>query len=177
MDALGDLTGKPSRACGRERVELRDRRSRNLQVREPRDEQRDRLGIRPLVHAVERVRATRAQEGRDGLVGEDHQLLDQRVRLRLLLEPRIGDAAAAVEGERDLARVDLERAAREAAGAKRLRDLVVQVERGEDLRVRVAPLGLAVGEPGVRADHGPVELRLARRWNLDGDAQPVDVRP
>ena len=77
------------------------------------------------------------------LVREDHQLLDEHVRVRLALEPRVGDTAASVEAKDDLGRLHLQRAAREALRAQRLRELVVQLERLEDLRL--APRGAAPG--------------------------------
>src|SRR5581483_2103719 len=97
----------------------------------------------------------------------------QHVRVRLALEPGIRDAAVPVESEYHLRRLHLQRSAREAAGTQLRGKLVVQLQRLEHVRRRVTPGGLAVGEPRVRADHGAVERRLAGRWNLDRDAQPI----
>ena len=94
------------------------------------------------------------------LVGADHQLLDEHVRVRLALAPGARDAAVG-ERELDLGRADLERAAREARRSQRRRDLGREVELLEDLRCRLAPLRLAVGEPRARVDHRAVEERLA----------------
>jgi hypothetical protein len=55
------------------------------------------------------------------------------------------------------------------------RDLRCQVELLDDLGRRVAALGLAVGEPSSRADHGAVEDRLAPGGHLDGDAETILV--
>ena len=79
--------------------------------------------------AVERVAPAAREELGDGLVGEDHQLLDQGVGLRLRLEPRALHAALAVEREVDLAALDPERTAVEAASAQLGRDAVGQAER------------------------------------------------
>ena len=70
----------------------------------------------------------------------------------------------------------LQGAAREALRPQRLCELVVQLERREDLRRRLTALRLAVRQPRVGADHRAVELRLARRRDLDGHAQPILVR-
>ena len=93
----------------------------------------DRLRIGSLVHAIERLAAPPRQERPDELVREDHQLLDEHVGVRLAFEPGIGDAAFAVEAERDLGRLHLQRAAREALRSQLAGQLVVQVERGQDL--------------------------------------------
>ena len=76
-----------------------------------------------------------------------------------------------VEPERDLGRLDLQRAAREPPLAQVRRDLVVEGERLEDRRRRLAALRLPVGQPRVGADHRTVELgRAAAGRQLDGDA-------
>ena len=64
------------------------------------------------MHAVERLAAAAREEFRDGLVGGDHQLLDEHVRERLALDPGPLDAALAVECERDLAPLDAKGPAR-----------------------------------------------------------------
>ena len=93
------------------------------------------------------------------------------------LLPRTGDAAVAVERERDLRALDPQGSACEApvtdTGGERVRAL----ERGRDVRLGLAPLGLAVGEPRIAADDGTVEAWLADRRHLHRDAEPVLVRP
>ena len=110
------------------------------------------------------------------LVGSDHQLLDEHVGMRLGLAPGRLDPAVR-ERERDLRRVDLERAAREPRRPPRGRDLGGKVELLEDLRGRLTALGLAVGQPCVRVDHRAVEDGLAVGRHLDGHAQAVLERP
>ena len=55
------------------------------------------LRLRRLVNAVQGLGPAAGEEGSDLLVGEDHQLLDQRVRRRFRLEPGALDPALAVE--------------------------------------------------------------------------------
>ena len=151
------------------------------------EQERDRLRVRPLVHAEERLRAPRREQLADALVGEDHQLLDERVRERLRLEPRVRDPALAVEGEDDLRRLDPQRAAREAPPTQLRRELLAEAQRLEHRLVdrllpREDPLRLPVAEPRVGADHRAVEARLARlepgpERDLDRHAQPLDLRP
>ena len=134
-------------------------------------------GLGPLVHAVERVAATRSEKRTDALVRQDHQLLDEHVRVRLALQPRIGDAAVAVEAERRLRRLHLERAAREPPLAQVTGDFVVQGERLENRRRRLTALRLAVRESCVGANHRAVELgRAAVRRQLDRDAEAILIR-
>ena len=179
-DVVGHRLARGSRQAGRrrrgERLVLRHRRRRHLQVGEAREEKRDRLRVRPFVDAEERLSATAREQARDRLVRQDHQLLDERVRARLLLAPGALDAAAAVEGEGDLAALDPQGAARETAAAELAGELVGELERRRDLRLRVAPLRLRVGEPGAASDRRPVEERLPRGRQLDRDAEPVLVR-
>jgi hypothetical protein len=127
------------------------------------------------VDAVERLAVARREQPGDLLVGEDHQLLDEHVRVRLALEQRRRDASV-LEVEDDLRCDDLEGAAREAPPPQLGRELVVQLELLDDPRRRVLALRLPVGEPGVGPDHRAVEGGLAVRRDLDGDRQPVDVR-
>ena len=135
-----------------------------------------RLRIRPLVHAVERLAMAARQERTDMLVREDHQFLDEHVRMRLAFEPCVGDAAVAVEAKDLLRGLHLQCPAREAAIAQGRGELVVQRQLLEHLGRRLAALRLAVRETRVRADHRAIELSLAARRDLDGDAEPVEVR-
>ena len=91
------------------------RRRRHLELGELREQQLDRLRIRALVHAVERRPVARGEQLGDRFVREDHELLDERVSLRLALAAGARDTAAAVELEVHLGRLDPQRAAREAA--------------------------------------------------------------
>ena len=179
LDVLGDprrdLSGELRRLLRCQPVGRR--RRRHAEVRELGEQVLDGERVGLLVHAVERLAAPAGEERADELVGEDHQLLHEHVRVRLALEPRLGDTAAAVEAKDDLGRLHLQGTTCEALGAQRLRQLVVQVERLEDVRLGVAALRLPVGQPHVRADHGAVEARLAVRRDLDGDAEPVLMRP
>jgi hypothetical protein len=139
-----------------------------------------------LVDAEERLPAPAGEQPGDGLVREDHQLLDQRVRVRLRLEPGLLDAAAAVERERDLRARDAERAACEAPLAELERDLLGKPEPFREVVVGLLAAGedrlrLPVAEPSPASDHGAVERRLAglqrhAEGHFDRDAQPLDVR-
>src|SRR5207244_13413469 len=100
------------------------RRRRHLGVGEPREQEGYRLGMGALVDAVERLAAAAREELRDCLIRSDHQLLDERVRVRLALAPRSLVAAPPVEGERDLGALDTKGPAGEAAMAEVGRELV-----------------------------------------------------
>src|SRR6478735_2094200 len=178
LDVLGDARGDLARELRRLlwRQPVGRRRRRHAEVRELCEQVLDGQRVGLLVHAVERLAAPAGEERADELVGEDHQLLHEHVRMRLALEPRLGDTAAAVEAKDDFRRLHLQGAPREALRAQRLRQLVVQVERLEDVRLGIAPLRLPVGQAHVRADHGAVEARLAVRRDLNGDAEPVLMR-
>ena len=141
---------------------------------------RDRLRLRRLVDAVQGLGPAAGEEGGDRLVGEDHQLLDQRVRRRLRLEPGALDPALPVEREVDLGALDSKRAAGEAPPPELGRDAVGQPDVVGELVLLAAledPLHLPVREPLPAADDGSVEARLAAGGDLDGHAQPVLVRP
>ena len=119
-----------------------------------------------LVDAVERLAPAAGEQLGDELVREDHQLLDQHVRVRLRLAPRALDPALAVEGEDDLRALDPQRAAREAPVAQLCASR--SARRSASVSSGVGPLaagedrlGLAVGQPRVAADHRAVEGRLA----------------
>src|SRR5207253_7076949 len=110
---------------------------------------------------------------------EDHELLDEHVRVRLLGAPGSRDASARVELELDLGRLDAQGSAREPPLAEvgrdrfrpsqRLRQVGVNtLAAGEDL------LGAPVGEPLAAADDGAVEAGLAAlERELDRDAQAI----
>src|SRR5207244_11956066 len=85
--------------------------------------------------------------------------------------------AATVEAAPALRRLDPRRAPREARPTEPGGELLREVERGADLGLRLAPLRLAVREPRAAADDRAVEERLPARRQLDGDAEPVDMRP
>ena len=86
-DALARLRGEAGRVRRGHAVALRNGRGRHLEVGELREHELDRLRLGRLVDAVERVAPAAREELGDGLVREDHQLLDQRMGLRLGLEP------------------------------------------------------------------------------------------
>ena len=163
-DPLGGLAGE-RRGCLRRKL-LGRRRRRDAERGELREEELDRLRVGPLVDAVERLAVPPREQLRDVLVRADHQLLDEHVRVRLAFAPRVGDAAVG-EAERDLRGRDLEGAAREARLPQLPRQRVVQVELLQDRRVGLAPLRLAVREPRVGPDDGPIEGRRALRRDLD----------
>ena len=61
--------------------------------------------------AKERFPPPPGQQPSDSLVREDHQLLDEHVRVRLGLAPRVRHSALIVELERKVAALDPQRAA------------------------------------------------------------------
>ena len=144
------------------RQPLRHGRRRHAEIGELREQVLDRLRVRTLVDAVQRLAPPPGEERADVLVREDHQLLDEHVRVRLALEPGVGDTSVAVEPKHLLRRLHLQRAPGEPAVAQHRRELVVQRQLVEHLRRSLAALGLAVGEPGVGADHRAVELAARR---------------
>ena len=86
----------------------------------------DRLRVGLLVHPVQRLAVTAGEERTDLLVRQDHQLLDEHVSMRLAFEPRVGDAATAVEAKHRLRSLHLQGAACEAPAAQCGRKLFVQ---------------------------------------------------
>jgi hypothetical protein len=120
------------------------------------------------VDAVQRRPLARREQLGNALVSEDHQLLDEHVRVRLALPASVGDAALPVELECELEALDAQRAPRETPFAQ---------EPGESLGVgqRLGELGLRrlsaredlldapVREALAAADHGAIEHRLALR--------------
>ncbi len=188
LGELADPRADPRREPGRlgRREVLRHRRRRHLERLELREQELDRLRIRPLVHPVERLAAPPGEERGNRLVREDHQLLDERVGGRLLLDPGALHPALAVERERRLARLDPQRAAAEAAAAQLRGQPLGEPERlGRLLLGPLAPgqdrLGVPVGQPPVARDQAAVEERLAGleaavERDLDRHAAPLDVR-
>ena len=88
-------------ACGAVRA-LGERRDRQAERGQAVGQREQRLVLRMLVHAVERGAAGAREQAADGLVGEQHELLDECVRTRLLVPAGVHHAAV----------VDLERRAR-----------------------------------------------------------------
>ena len=111
-DALARRRGE--QGCIRRPEALRRGRRRNAEVGELRQQQLDRLRLRPFVNAVERLAPSPGEQPCDRLVREDHQLLHKHVPLRLGLAPRVRHAALAVELEHRLGALDSERAPSEA---------------------------------------------------------------
>ncbi len=66
---------------------LGQRRGGHLQRGELIDQPLDALGLGALVDAVQAGHAALLEQARDGLVGGDHQMLDQAVGLGLLARP------------------------------------------------------------------------------------------
>src|SRR5918995_155538 len=190
LDVLGDALARlRGELCGQPRSQtltLGRRRRGHLERGELREQVEDGLRVGPLVDAVERLPPSSRQQPADGLIGKDHQLLDEHVRVRLGLEPGTFDAAVLVERERDLAGRHTERAAGEAAAAQLERDRLRQtkpfLELGLDgLLIAQDPLRLPVGQPRATADHRPIESRLAEvevriERHLDGDAEAILAR-
>ncbi len=85
---------------------LRERRRRHLERGELGDQELDRLGVRSLVNAIQRLATPARKERSNGFVRDDHQLLDQSVGKRLPLHPCPLHPTPAVEGERELPGLD-----------------------------------------------------------------------
>src|SRR5918995_2938294 len=185
-DALARLRGELRGETRRQALPVGRRRSRHLECRELREQVKDGLRVGPLVDAVERFPPPSRQQSTDRLVGEDHQLLHEHVRVRLGLEPGAIDAAVLVEGECDLPGRHAERAAGKAAAAQVERNRFGQPEPLGDLRLGALfpaqdPLRLPVRQPRSAADHRPVERRPAElqvrvEGHLDGDAEAIFAR-
>ena len=135
------------------------------------------MRIGPFVNAEQRLPVAAGEQPGHRLVRDDHQLLDERVCVRLSLPSGSCDAALTVEVECDLGPLDPQRPAREPPSAQLGRVRGRELELLRNLGRNVAALRLAVGQPGVAADRRAVEERLAARGELDGHARPVDVRP
>ncbi len=171
------------RLRGRER--LGHRRRRDVQRRELVDQAQHRLRLRALVDAVERRDRALVEHRRHRLVGGDHQVLDQPMRLGLDRRHRLDEVAAAVEGELRLDRLDGQRAAALAAGLQRRRRRARGRERLGPRRLRLLvagedPVDAVVVQALVGADERAMEGRLdglrAAQLELDGDRQAIDPR-
>jgi hypothetical protein len=138
------------------------------------------------VDAVERRDRALVEHRRHRLVGGDHQVLDEPVRLGLDRRHRLDQVAAAVEGELRLDRLDGQRA---AALAPRLERRSPPRAAGERLRPRLLRV-LVAGEEAIdavvvqalvgadrRAMNGRLDGLRAAQLELDGDRQAIDARP
>ena len=153
------------------------RRRRHVEVGELREQELDRLRVGLLVDAVERARGC----GRRGT--------RRRARSRGSSAPRRACARAArpraTPRRRDRRRSGTRpRASRSEAHRARSGGAAAReaTSSASSSCSRISGdasrrCGLAVGQARVRADHRAVERRLAARRDLDGDGQPVLVRP
>ncbi len=132
-----------------------------------------------LVHPVERGAASACQQASYRLVGEQHELLDQRMRARLLVPVRIHHSAVC-DVERQLARREVEGAARVTAGAQIACERI-GARQQVAVRVTQAPrehvVGLVVGQPRAAADQRTAHVRRAdlavgADAHLDADHAP-----
>jgi hypothetical protein len=161
-------------------------RRRDLEVGELVEQELDRLRIRALVHAVERLAPAPREQGSHRLVRGDHQLLDEHVGERLPLDPGSLDAALPVEGEGDLSRLDPQGAPAVPAAAQRLGHLLCEQKRRRQFGVRPLAAGedrlrLPVCEALAAPDQAAIEARLAgdavgAEGDLDRDAASLLVR-
>ncbi len=134
--------------------------------------------------AVDRRHPPALEVLRDLFVGEDHQPLDQPVRLCLRNRPGADHVAARVELELRLGGLDLEARASSALAelcGQRPRDLE---RRGDPLERALAPgedpVEPVVVEAGIGADPAAIEARRPHRGvgaelDLRGDRQPLDL--
>ena len=121
------------------------------------------LGIRFLMHAMQRHPVHLAQTDGHGLVGQEHELLDQLVGLviEVLLEAQ--HVAARIQPDLDLARTQFQRASLEARPTQPLGqqpgilDHVVELVAG---RLGEDRQRLAVGVTPLRMNDGTIELGL-----------------
>ena len=183
VDVVRDLRRQVARLLRRERP--RERRRGDVERVELRDQPFDPRWIRPLVDAVQGGELARLQEPRDGLVGGDHQVLDQPVRLGLLARLERAHVTVAVERELRLGRLDGQRAALVAGALQRRADCACRGQglgprRLRRLGTREDPVHARIVEPRVGADHGAVKRGAAHRraleLQLDGDGQPILAR-
>ena len=174
-----------SAACDGDSV-LGHRRRRDVERRELRDEALDRLGLGALVDAVERRDLALVEQRRDALVGGDHQVLDEAVRLGLLARrpgSRRGRAGRRRTRARSRSIASAPRASRRAwSAAAAARAAASGSAHGASARSSPGedPVDAVVVEARVGADQRAVEraahdLRAAQ-LHLDRDREAVDVR-
>ena len=180
VDQAGDLGGALPRLLRRQR--LGQRRRGHVERGQLLGQARDARGVRALVDAVERRQLARLQVAGDRLVGRDHQVLDQLVRLGLLARHDAGHVALVREVELRLDRLDGQRAALRPCGLERRGRRPRRGQRRGPrllgaLAAREDPVDPRVVEPGVGADDGAVERAAhelrAVEVELDGDGQAV----
>ena len=157
----------------------------NLELGELRQQELHSLWVRALVDAIERVPFPAGEKPGHDLVREDHELLHQHVRKRLLLDPRPLDTTLPIEGKRHFARLDPKRTPGKAPLAQRSRDALGQAKAAGQLLLRSLlpgkdPLRLAVGQPLPASDQASVDERLSDELEapvehrLDGHAAAVE---
>src|SRR6266851_444339 len=173
-DSLAHFPHQRGRGRGREL--LRCGRRRHVEIGELPEQKLDRLRVRAFVDPVERLASPAGEELGHGLVRRDHQLLDQAMRGRFAFLPGTRDPAFAVELEVDLGRFDAERAPCEPPVPHPRGEAVGELERCDDLRRRLPSFCFCVRQSSPAPDDRAVELRLALRWHLDGETEPVLVR-
>ncbi len=161
-------------------------------VAERRDEGLEDLDLRRiggLVDAVDRGHLPPLQFRRDGLVGEQHELLDEAVRVVALGRGDGLDLPFLVQPDLGLGQVEVDRSPAPAAVTKPLEQAVHVPQHRDDLRLdrpvqRRLPgqdgVHARVRQPGAAADDAVVELdadRLAARVDLDhaGLHEPIDA--
>ena len=143
---------------------LRQRRDRQAERGQAIGQRQQRLVLRVLVDAVERRAAGSREHAPHRLVREQHELLDERVRARLLVPAGVRDAAV-VDLERELARGQREGAAGVAPGTQVTGQRVRACEQVALRMVQPARedlLRLVVGQPRAAADQRAAHVRCAR---------------
>ena len=183
VDAVRGLADQLARLLRRQR--LRRRWRGHVQRRQLREQPLDARRVRRLVDAEQRGQLARLEQPRDGLVGGDHQELDQPVRLGLLGRQQALDVPLVREAELGLLRLHGQGAPRFARIRQRRRDLARRGQRRgprllRTLGAREDPVHARVVEPLVGADDRAVEGRApdlrTRELELDRDRQPVLAR-
>ena len=96
----------------------------------------DLLQRRLVVHAIDQRHARLFQRLGGGDIGEDHELLDQPVRLQPLRRDDAIDGAVGLEQDFPLGQIEVERTARVAGFLQRLIGGVERLEHVVDQRVR-----------------------------------------
>ena len=148
----------------------------------------ERVGL--LVDAVERRHVVLVEVLRDGLVGEQHELLDEPVRDVALGGDDRFDHPLVVEDDLRLLQIEVDRAAAVAALVQDLEQLAHQLEhaarasryRAIDVRIAIGQdrVDVGVGHPRVAVDHAVVQLVADDRAACDrppsGTTAPADRR-